>query len=225
MQEKEVEIPDSTCIRKKAIFLQRVQAGNGKKGTEVRILIALFPPCQVTCVWLPQMKVTALSRPLSFVVPIAAASSCPFRSRDSNSCTSTNLSSFHTFFGSPPFSPQLGIESHWKETLGLNVVWMCHLFPVETQTRVAFQIMLWSKSPVMPPFVKQPMLFDNSACTLRAATKWKAFPLFPPGNSYLSFLTSQGSSFDPTRELGASSVTLFRHLPLWEHMTLYTHEQ
>lgn len=46
MQEKEVGIPDSTCIRKKAIFLDRVQAGNGKKGTEVRILIALFPPAR-----------------------------------------------------------------------------------------------------------------------------------------------------------------------------------
>lgn len=65
----------------------------------------------------PQMKVTALSRPLSFVIPTVASSPCPFRSRDSDSCTITNRNSFNIFFGSLPFSPQLGIEPHWKQTL------------------------------------------------------------------------------------------------------------
>lgn len=68
MQEKQVGIPDSTCLReekkKKNCFAGK---GTGRKWEEgkkeeVTILTALVPPYQATCIWLPQMKVTALSR-------------------------------------------------------------------------------------------------------------------------------------------------------------------
>lgn len=168
MQEKQVGIPDSTCLREekknKTVLLERVQAGNGKKGRKKRLpyWLLLFLPTRPRVSGFLKWRSQPSQEPLSFVIPTVASSPCPFRSRDSESCTITNCNSFDIFFGSLPFSPQLGIESHWKQTLWLNVIWICHLFLVEIQTNIAFQIMLLSKSTIMPLFFKQHMLFHNS---------------------------------------------------------------
>lgn len=211
-----VRIPDSTCPWKKrlTIFLERGQAGDGKKGRElVEIFIPLVPPWEVTSIWFPQWKVTVLSRqvpptPQSSVVPIPAPSPCPFRSKSHNSSAITDLSlhicgslhSVHNFVNSPLVHKIF--NSSWFECA------ICFL--LRTQLIEPCKLCFWSRSATPPLFSKHSVLFYSSCvCTFHAGFKLMAFPLFLTSWLLKVVLLIKPPLIPPWAELGAPSVILY----------------